>query len=84
MVALADGRRDPADPRRPRPVVTVRVLGAYTMEFSGCDHAVLDAIKAVGAKYQRGRGVWLVRGADADEVEALLAHRGYVVWAAAL
>lgn len=78
---LADGRRDPIELPKSRPVIVVRVLGANTMEFTGADRAVLAAIKSVGVRFQRAPrgGAWLVRGDLAADVEALLTYRGYIV-----
>lgn len=76
---LDDGRHDPIDRRR-RPQVAVRAIGTNTVEFTGADWHVAEAIRAVGAKHMRaiGGGAWLVQQAAAEDVLALLEHRGAV------
>lgn len=77
--AFADGRRDPLDPARTRPVITVRAIGKCTVEFIGNDKVVFSAIKTVGARYQRkpSGGAWLLEQSGAEDVIALLEHRGH-------
>lgn len=76
---LADRRRDPIEPARRRPVITVRAIGKHTVEMVGNDKVVYAAIKAVGARYQRkpAGGAWLVEQSGAEDVIALLEHRGH-------
>jgi hypothetical protein len=82
LPVLADGRADPIDPprrKRRRQPIQVRAIGANTVEFVGCDTAVWSAIDRLDAGFMRSRlgGAWLVPQADADDVMALLEHRGY-------
>ena len=53
---------------------------ATQSNFAGCDSAVRSAIVKLDARFMRSRwfgGAWLVHQADADDVMALLEHRGY-------
>jgi hypothetical protein len=78
---LDDGRSDPLEPvrRKRRQPVQVRAIGSCTVEFTGADSAVWSAIDRLNARYMRSRfgKAWLVPQADADDVMALLEHRGY-------
>jgi hypothetical protein len=76
---LDDGRADPIDKPRPRRAIVVRAIGRNTVELTGCDRAVRDAITTLCVKYQRAPagGAWLVPQAAADDVMALLEVRGY-------
>lgn len=78
---MPDGRRDPLDKPRPRPVVTVRAIGRNTVEFAGCDYAVLDAIRTLDVKRMRvrGGGAWLTPQRHAEDLMALLDARGYLL-----
>ena len=81
MPALPDGRHDPMDPRRNNRVVQVRAIGHNTVEFIGCDQAVFGAIRTLGARHQRAPrgGAWLLPQTSAEDVAALLEHRGYTL-----
>ena len=50
-----------------------------TVEFVGCDKAVWSVLDRLDVKFMRSRfgKAWLVHQADADDVMALLEHRGY-------
>lgn len=76
---LADGRRDPLDPPARRATIKVRAIGKSTVELAGCDRAVYDAITTQCVRYHRadGGGAWLIEQSAADDVLALLEHRGY-------
>jgi hypothetical protein len=78
---LEDGRTDPIESRSDEaPTTDVRPrLGSDTVEFSGSDAAVWKGIDTLNAEFVPSRfgGAWLVPLSDADDVMALLEHRGY-------
>jgi hypothetical protein len=79
LPALYDGRRDPLDPPPRRQPIHVRSIGKSTVEFVGCDQAVYNAIRTLGAQFMRAAqgGAWLVPQSAADDVMALLEYRRY-------
>ncbi len=78
---MLDGRRDPLDKPKSTRTITVRAIGRNTVEFTGCDYAVLDAIRTLDAKRMRARGVraWHVPQSAAEDVMALCEARGYLL-----
>lgn len=78
---IPDGRRDPLSKPRASRTVIVRAIGRNTVEFTGCDRAVFEAVRTLDTKRMRARGCggWLVPQNVADDVMAWLEYHGYLL-----